>query len=423
MSSILTNNGAMVALQTLKSINSDLADTQSMISTGKKVASAKDNASVWAISKVMEADVKGFEQISDSIAVGQSTLSVASNAAETVTDLLTQVQEKVVNANVPGADTTKIQADIDGLTEQIKSVVSAAQFNGQNLVDGSGDISILSSLDRDASGNVTAKSINVSGADLNVGGYTAQDVFGGNASGASTAGDVFTTSLAAGDTTGVTLEFDDATGTADGIDAGFAAGDKVSVSIGDQTVSYQISADVAALSGTQQTDQIAAGLKSAIDALGITDLEVEFTAGVSGTSASTLDFRVADTDGDSVSSIGKDTAITASFTNVGSGGLGALSSIDVTSDASGALAKMSGLIDTAVNAAASFGSAAGRLESQADFVSSLTDSLKSGIGSMVDADMEETSAKLQALQVQQQLGVQSLSIANQAPQTVLSLFR
>jgi flagellin len=49
--------------------------------------------------------------------------------------------------------------------------------------------------------------------------------------------------------------------------------------------------------------------------------------------------------------------------------------------------------------------------------------LKAGIGSLVDADMEEASAKLQALQVQQQLGVQALSIANQAPQSVLSLFR
>ena len=53
----------------------------------------------------------------------------------------------------------------------------------------------------------------------------------------------------------------------------------------------------------------------------------------------------------------------------------------------------------------------------------LADSLTSGIGSLVDADMEEASARLQALQVQQQLGVQALSIANQAPQQLLSLFR
>ncbi|MCH3802113.1 hypothetical protein LZB51_08935, partial [Campylobacter jejuni] len=52
----------------------------------------------------------------------------------------------------------------------------------------------------------------------------------------------------------------------------------------------------------------------------------------------------------------------------------------------------------------------------------LTDSLKTGIGALVDADMEEASARLQALQTQQQLGIQSLSIANQAPQSILSLF-
>jgi flagellin len=51
------------------------------------------------------------------------------------------------------------------------------------------------------------------------------------------------------------------------------------------------------------------------------------------------------------------------------------------------------------------------------------DAMKSGIGTLVDADMEEQSAKLQALQTQQQLGVQALSIANQSPQTILSLFR
>ena len=53
----------------------------------------------------------------------------------------------------------------------------------------------------------------------------------------------------------------------------------------------------------------------------------------------------------------------------------------------------------------------------------MTDRLDDGIGAMVDADMEEEAARLQALQVQQQLATQSLSIANQAPQNILSLFR
>ena len=59
MSSILTNNSAMVALQTLRGINQNLGQVQSEISTGKAIGSAKDNSAVWAISKTMESDVKG----------------------------------------------------------------------------------------------------------------------------------------------------------------------------------------------------------------------------------------------------------------------------------------------------------------------------------------------------------------------------
>ena len=82
-----------------------------------------------------------------------------------------------------------------------------------------------------------------------------------------------------------------------------------------------------------------------------------------------------------------------------------------------------GLIQTGVDAAAAFGSAQKRIDIQTEFVSQLTDALKSGIGSMVDADLEEASARLQSLQVQQQLGVQALSIANQSSNSILALFQ
>jgi flagellin len=115
----------------------------------------------------------------------------------------------------------------------------------------------------------------------------------------------------------------------------------------------------------------------------------------------------------------------ADASNTVGGGLEDLAGIDVTTDAGvdSALTEIEGLIQTSIDAAASFGSAQGRIETQASFISSLTDALKSGIGTLVDADMEEASARLQALQVQQQLGVQALSIANQAPQQLLSLFQ
>ena len=94
-----------------------------------------------------------------------------------------------------------------------------------------------------------------------------------------------------------------------------------------------------------------------------------------------------------------------------------------TESAESALKNIDVLLTNALDAAASFGSDQSRIDLQAGFVAKLTDSLKAGIGSLVDADLEAASARLQALQVQQQLGIQSLSIANQAPQSILALFR
>ncbi|MFC7611528.1 flagellin [Teichococcus aestuarii] len=84
-------------------------------------------------------------------------------------------------------------------------------------------------------------------------------------------------------------------------------------------------------------------------------------------------------------------------------------------------------LDTATtnvsNAAATFGTAGNRIDMQKDFLDKLVDTLTTGLGALVDADMSEEAARLQALQVQEQLGTQALSIANQAPQSILSLFR
>ncbi|WP_085310787.1 flagellin [Planktotalea arctica] len=404
MSSILTNTSAMVALQTLKSINSGLAQTQGEIATGKSIASSADNSAVWAISKVMESDVKGFKAISDSLSLGKSTVAVARQAAETVTDLLTEMKGKIVAAQEDNVDRTKINDDVTALSEQIESVVAAAQFNGLNLVDGlAGNVDILSSLDRNATGAVTASTIQVTGQDLAVGGYTANDIFASSGGTPSTNGDTVALSLDNGGGND-TIVIDDTAQTA------FGEGDRVVVRIGDREASYTVTeADVNA---TSSSDMVAVGLKNAIDALGIEDLAVDYDSGSPGQ----LTFT---------NNSGNDFSVSGQFLNAGSGGLGALDSIDVSTalGADGALGTIETLIGTAIDAAASLGSVEGRINTQSDFVSKLTDSLRAGIGSLVDADMEEASAKLQALQVQQQLGVQALSIANQAPQSLLSLFR
>ena len=82
-----------------------------------------------------------------------------------------------------------------------------------------------------------------------------------------------------------------------------------------------------------------------------------------------------------------------------------------------------GLLDQSISIAANLGIAEQSVINQQDYIYDLTQQLDSGIGAMIDADMEEEAARLQALQVQQQLSVQALSIANQAPQNIMSLFR
>jgi len=438
MSSILTNNSAMVALQTLKTINSNMSDVQSQISTGKTIADAKDNSAVWAISKVMEADVKGFKGISDSLNLGQSTVSVARQASETVTDLLTDIKGKIVAAQEENVDRDKIQADIDALRDQIGAVVGAAQFNGLNLLQntdttaGSGSVNILSSLDRTGSG-VTASDITVRKQDLGIGAsnidYTATAVTAAtddlavDGTGTQVAHSIVGSTTATADTS--TIAFGTAASAAVTAGTGFEI--QISADGGvldnlldtsDGDLSYvardgETMADVATAMAEKFNTYIEAQLGSG-NTLGITATASGNTITIAGaTNAAATD----------IFSINAE-QYAAADTTIG-GGLEELANINVTTDAGvdQALTEIENLLQTSIDAAASFGSAQGRIETQASFISSLTDALKSGIGTLVDADMEEASARLQALQVQQQLGVQALSIANQAPQQLLSLFQ
>jgi len=423
MSSILTNNSAMVALQTLKSINSNLADTQAMISTGKAVGSAKDNSAVWAISKVMESDVKGFKAISESLSLGQSTVAVARNGAEKITDLLNDIKGKVISANEENFDGEKLQADLASLRDQITSITGAAQFNGLNLLDnketgadlaaivantGSGEVNVLSSLDRSANGNVTSSTITAGKADLGTGAST----LGAGTDLAATAL-TSTAALAAPGSTGtITVAGDTATAAREG--NAVLAGDGYELTGADFGLSEDVS--YVARDGDTVTDiakALEAGLKYQAALDGVEDVTFERSGAV---------ITFTNNTGGAIAA-----PATTGLSTEGTvgGGLELLSQLDVSTldGAKASLAAFESLVQTSIDAAAAFGSTEGRIEIQSDFVSSLSDSLKSGIGALVDANMEEASARLQALQVQQQLGVQSLSIANQAPQSILSLFR
>ena len=512
---LLTNNSAMVALETLRGINKALAMVQAEISTGKSVANARDNAAIWAISTVMSTDVDSFKQISDSLNKGSATVGVARSAAESATTLIQEMKELIVSAqdDLNADDRARIQADIDAKRDQIATTVNAAQFNGVNLVKGTEDVTFLASLARQADGTVATSDIIVSRQDLT----TSAGVFGTAISAGLSAGFVDV------DATGTnTTTMDAATGKALQFDITAANSASYSLTVNGTQLSYTTAA-----SG-DTADTIRDALAAQVNALGIEGLSVDTT--VSGeltllntssftdvSALSTADtpanFVAADNDGDT--SPGANTlqtlrqratsielSTTAAFsegqgfrvtlgsdsfeyiagkgetaqdvarglaTAIGSasidgvtaqvqfdstteawslavddaaggqtltvaandgagtasGGLFGLDQVDVSTaeDAVAALGNIETLLNNVISAAAAFGSDQARIESQSEFVTQLSDSLRSGIGTLVDADLEAASARLQALQVQQQLGTQALSIANQSPQSLLSLFQ
>jgi flagellin len=273
--SVNTNQSALMALQNLNATTSNLNETQNKISTGLKVNDAKDNAAVWAIAQKQRANLSSYQAVTDSLNRASSISDVASSAGSTISDLLNQIQQKVVAAMDPSYDTASrnaLNTDYKALLKQITQTIQNANFNGANLLDGS----------------------------------------------------------------------------------------------------------------------ITGGLK--------------FLANADGT-----------------------TFITVQTQNLSLGGaiitMPSTSSISTVTLATAALAQVKASIGNTNSALATLGTQQKQVDAHNTFVSKLQDTITTGIGNLVDADMASESAKLQALQVQQQLGAQALSIANQAPQIVLSLFK
>ncbi|ETA51650.1 flagellin [Ponticoccus alexandrii] len=432
MSSILTNPGAEAALATLYAINSNMVDVQRQLATGKKVHGAEDNAAVWAISKVMEADITGFQQVSESLALGQSTLAVARQGAESITELLTEVKGKVVAAQEENVDRAKIQDHIRALTDQIDAIVVAAQFNGQNLLQNtdtevdSGKIAIKSSVNRIGS-EVTTSDIDVQRRDMSTEAATI------TASGGSFSGDEIANTLSAPGSATFDLS-----GYAVEAGAAFA----ISVFGDDDDNSTFTEADLQTTSGTnmsraefasQDISYVAHEGDTIGDVVAALGRKWDALAAGNGIEADTLSLRFGARGftASSAAAGGGDTIKVAFHTldadagNTIGGGLDMLGQMDVSTaeGAARAMGQIEGLLQYAIGVSAEMGSSQNRLTTQSKFIDGLSDSMRSGLGSLVDADLEEASARLQALQVQQQLATQALSIANATPQVLLGLFR
>jgi len=301
MSSLLTNSTAMTALQTLRSVSSQLATTQTRISTGQRVSTASDNAAYWSIATSMRADNAALSAVSDSLGLSAATVDTEYTALTSVvgdsTGGLTKLQSLLVEAKTAGIDRAKIQADITQIQQQMKGTADAATFNGVNWLSTTAStpatVDLVSSYSRVGSTPTTGAIT------LTVGTY----------------------SLYTSSTSGI-------------------------------------------------LDTVSGGASvNTIDITSLTDSAADQT---------TL---------------------------------------------SGYISQVTAAINSVASAAANLGAVKNRISTNTDFVKTLMDSVNRGVGQLVDADMNAESTRLQALQTQQQLGVQALSIANQNSQSILSLFR
>lgn len=496
MASIITNNSAMQALTVLNATNKNLSEVQSRISTGMKVADAKDNSAIYAVASVMRSDVSGFSTIKENLALAESSVAVARGASESIVGLLTEMKTKIVAAQDGINDRTKLQADIRELANQIKGVGSASQFNGQNYLKGTDTVQVLSSLDRDSSGvsnnyisfdaqnlvigdaaptaaatvaaGTTAKAAVASTTDLDI---LLDPTVGNNGQLDLMIGGVAATQIdlsASADSLLTTIATDMQTS----LQTDFGPGVTVSVTAGKLRISDAngrgITGVAYAAGGANDSLRSTTTVQAGSTAQSAVTSESEYTIDTyksGGTTYAAGDFTnvtLTRTDGTTanvdVSAAGSMGAVATAlaaglgagysaswdsssgklnvkdaqgrgidlkFEGEKAGKLGALSTLNVTSTAGAkaALANVETMMQSAIDSASAFGSAQKRLGIQKDFMTQLGDALKSGIGTLVDADMTSESARLQALQVQQQLGTQALSIANQAPQNLLSLFR
>ena len=136
MSSLNTNIAAMTALQSLRSTNADMLQTQNRISTGLRVANASDNAAYWSIATTMRSDRQALSTVADALGLGSATVDIASKGVESAISVASKIKDKLVAARQPGVDRSKIQAEIEQLQSSLQDVVAGATFSGENWLQG-----------------------------------------------------------------------------------------------------------------------------------------------------------------------------------------------------------------------------------------------------------------------------------------------
>ena len=172
MISVNTNTDAMTALEYLDKTQGSLAATENAVSTGLTVATAKDNGAIFAIAQNMRGDVAGYQAVTQSLENGSSTVDVALAAGQSISDLLIQMKQQSLAASDTSMNTASRQALNDNfvaLVQQISTVVTNAQFNGANLINGStNQIMALASSDGQHRITVLAENMSLSGSIVSI---------------------------------------------------------------------------------------------------------------------------------------------------------------------------------------------------------------------------------------------------------------
>ncbi|KQW31731.1 flagellin [Rhizobium sp. Root274] len=394
MTSILTNVAAMAALSTLRSIDSSMEETQGRVSSGLKVGAASDNAAYWSIATTMRSDNMALSAVSDALGLGAAKVDTAYSGMDSAIEVVKEIKAKLVAATEDGVDKDKIQEEITQLQDQLTSIAEAASFSGENwlqadLTAGT-DLakSVVASFVRDDSGNVSVKKVD----------YTLS-------------------------TTNVLFDTGGDTGILDGTTSIDGNGISVDVNVNGTIAAYDVvrytTAEVVADGATFDTDGIAASGGTVSDGYVKVDDDT-WVAAIDQSTDTTVEIFTEDSGG-AVWAI--DTANTSTATLSTSVSAFTITNTTTTSQLDDLIQMVDDALTSMTSAAAAIGSISSRIETQTEFVASLSDSIDSGVGRLVDADMNEESTRLKALQTQQQLAISSLSIANSSSESVLSLFR
>jgi flagellin len=442
--SVNTNLGALAALASLTQTQQALQNTQNEISTGQKVSSAADNPAIYSIANTINSNIAGLSAVSDSLNFGAQVVSLASSAVTNVSSVLQSLQQTVTSANQSGINLSTLQAQVTTELASINKFASDATFNGVNLLSattGGGvsanSLNVVQSVD----GGVytVLNQINVPGSSANTDltdtlGLSSLSVTGG------VSGNIGT-NVAFGTGTDVFATFDPSvSGGANtspvantNAELQLTATDTSSGSPVTKTYSFEFVDDATAgiqlqsapstnniviavhfNSGTDSTNQIVAHLQQALSDNGFGVVQQQDgSLDIVGRGLTRADFGT----------VSAGAFSTGSNTTQGTPTPSAGVTVTSLTTNQTAVAAVQSAVATLNTIGANLGAATQQITGIQNFTASLASALTAGVGALTDADLASESAKLTSLQTKQQLATQSLSIANQQPQSLLSLFK